>query len=167
MRKGQIAAIAAGRDEATKQAFEVCTAAVQDLIGLNGPIRSDIPIGRLTTSELIWIVGAAIGTWVQCRAKQAALEGLDTERKIHTVGLTPDAWFSGVVESILSRLAEVCPDAPWSEPIGNWSKEEVVNLLSFAFRLIESAIEAAALVEEGKARPDAVDVMTSIRDVPF
>ena len=52
MRANRFAAISADRDKWTKQAFDACIAAAKDLIGNDGPIRPDIPIGRLTSNRM-------------------------------------------------------------------------------------------------------------------
>jgi len=142
MRTARLAAISADRDLATKQAFEACVAAVKDLIGVDGPIKPDIQVGRITTNEFGWLVATTVSAWVWNRAAQAAVEGLGAERAIHTTGLAPDPWFCGAVEACLPMLADACFDAPWDKPINEWPKEEVVAFLLAAHELIQSALAA-------------------------
>jgi hypothetical protein len=158
MRKAQHAAIAAERDRATKEAFDAVDTAVKGLVGPEGPIRPSVPVGRLTTSEIGWIGSSAVSAWVWSRAAQAALEGLDAERLIHTTGLEPDPWTCGAVAAILSQLADKCPDAPWASPVGEWPKEAVVALLIAAFNLIQRALAARDAVA-GAAEPPHPDLI--------
>jgi hypothetical protein len=160
MRTNRRAAISADRDQSTKQAFEACIAAAKDLIGATGPIRPEIPIGRLTRNEWGWITSSDVSTWVRIRSEQASVEGWNHERAAHTTGLTPDPWVEGAVGSILPRLAEACPDLDWSRPVGEWEKSDVVAFLIAAFGLIQHALAARDAAENppgaSGANPDLV-----------
>jgi hypothetical protein len=160
MRTAQRAAISADRDLATKQAFDACVAAVKDLIGAEGPIKPDIPVGRLTANEWGWIVSTIVSAWVWNRAAQAAAEGLSAERAIRATSLVPNPWFCGTVEASLPMLADACPHAPWDKAIGEWTKSDVVAFLVAAHGLIGRAIAARDAVEAqldgGPPHPDIV-----------
>ena len=155
MRRARHAAISADRDQRTKEAFDNVSTAIADLIGPEGPIRPSVPIGRLTASEIGWIGAASVSAFVFSRAAQAAAEGWDSERAIHTTGLTPDPWACGAVAAILPKLAKACPDAPWASPIGDWSKDDVVALLIAAYGLIQRALAARDAVENASDAPRA------------
>ena len=147
MRTNRLAAISADRDKWTKQAFDACIAAAKDLMGKDGPVRPDIPIGCLTTNEWGWFVSTAVSTWVRTRSEQASVEGWNYERAAHTTGLEPDPWVQGAVASILPKLVEACPDLDWGKAVGEWEKNDFVALLIAAFRLIQRALAARDAAE--------------------
>jgi hypothetical protein len=154
MRRAQHAAIAADRDQATKETFDACVAQAQGLVGAEGPIRPSVPVGRLTASEWGWIVSSVVSAWVGSRSAHAAIEGLDTERAIHTTGLAPDPWDAGVIEACLPQLADHCPDAPWDKPIGEWGRSDITGLLLAAYGLIQRAFAARDRVAGRPSHPD-------------
>jgi hypothetical protein len=147
VRTNRHAAISADRDRWTNQAFDAGIAAFKDLIGVEGPIRPGVPVGRLTESELGWFVSTVVSTWVRTRSEQASVEGWNHERAAHTTGLEPDPWVQGAVASILPKLVEACPDLNWGKAVGEWEKNDVVALLIAAFRLIQRALAARDAAE--------------------
>jgi hypothetical protein len=160
MRTNRLAAISADRDRWTKQAFDACVAAAKDLIGTEGPIHADVPIGRLTTNEWGWLTSTTVSTWVRARSEQASVEGWNYERAAHATLLEPDPWVEGAVASILPKLAEVYPGFDWSRPVGEWEKGDVVTFLIAAFDLIRHALAARDAAENppgaGGANPEVV-----------
>jgi hypothetical protein len=160
MRSNRLAAISANRDRWTMQAFDACVAAAKNLIGSEGPIRSGVPIGRLTESEWGWVVSTVISAWVLIRSEQASVEGWNCERAAHATGLEPDPWVQGAIASILPKLVEACPGIDWGKAVGEWAKNDVVALLIAAFELIQRALAARDAAENplgtGGANPDLV-----------
>jgi hypothetical protein len=160
MRSNRSAAISADRDQWTKQVFAACIVAAKDLIGATGPIRPDIPIGRLTTSEWGWFASTIVSTWVRIRSEQASVEGWNYERAAHTTLFKPDPWLEGAVAAVLPRLAEACPALDWSKPVGEWAKDDVVAFLIAGFDLVQHALAARDAAENppgaGGANPDLV-----------
>jgi hypothetical protein len=158
MRSNRHAAISADRDKWTKRAFGACILAIKDLIGTEGLIRPEMPIGRLTESEWGWFAGAVVSAWVRTRAEQAASEGWNYERAAHATGLEPDPWLEGAVAAILPKLAEACPALDWGKPVGEWAKDDVVAFLIAAFGLIRHALATRDAAENppgaGGANPD-------------
>jgi hypothetical protein len=157
MKPARIASVHAERDVWTRRAFDESLAAVRDLLGEAGPIRSSTMIGKLGRAELGWMTGAAISAWVQVRAEQAVDEGWDIERTIHTLRTSPEPWDLGVV-AILPMLPEACGDGfDWAKPIGEWPKETIAQFLLTAFTLIMRANIASAVVEaQGTDNPSVV-----------
>jgi hypothetical protein len=158
MRANRFAAISADRDKWTKQAFEACIAAAKDLIGKDGLVRPDIPIGRLTSNKWGWFVSTAVSTWVRIRSEQASVEGWNYERACHATGLEPNPWLEGAVAAVLPKLAEACPGLDWSKPVGEWAKDDVVAFLIAGFDLVQHALAARDAPEKppgtGDANPD-------------
>lgn len=148
MRRAKRAAIGADRDDWTRKAFEAAADRVKDLIGVEGPLRPDTPIGRLVKEEWGWIVSSAVFAWIFTRTEQATSEGWNPERTIGATGLDPDPRMVGAVNSILPKLFEALPDFDWNEPIGDWPKDDVVEFLTAGFRLINEALQARDVVED-------------------
>jgi hypothetical protein len=156
MRKAEIAAISADRDQWMRQATDASIAAAKSVVSADGPIRSSTAVGRLTNSEWDWICSSVVWAWISTRAEQAAVEGLDLERAIRTTRLDPDPWAIGAVVSVLPQLVERCPDLDWSAPVGAWSRDTIAEFLLVAFDLIKGAFAARDLAEEkiaGKIKP--------------
>jgi hypothetical protein len=147
MRANRFAAISADRDKWTKQALDASIAAAKDLIGKDGPVRPDIPIGRLTGNEWGWFVSTAVSAWVRTRSEQASVEGWNYERACHATGLDPDPWLVGAVAAVLSKLADACSGLDWSKPIGEWEKCDVVAFLIVGFGLVQRALAARDAAE--------------------
>jgi hypothetical protein len=141
-------------------ALAAAVVAARDMVGPDGPVRTDAPVGRLGTDEWSWLVTPAIAAWIQTRAEQAATEGWNEERTIRATGLDPDPWFAGAVAAILPKLPDACPGLDWSKPIIEWSKDEIVEFLSTAIVLARRAVAARNVVEERHAgKLEAVDTL--------
>jgi hypothetical protein len=147
MRSNRRASIGADRDQWTKAAFDACLVPIRDLVGVDGLIRPETPIGRLTGPEWAWFISAAISAWVRTRSEQASVEGWNHERTCHTTGLEPDPWVQGAVASVLPMLADTCPTLDWSKPVGEWSNDGVVAFLIAGFNLIRHALAARDAAE--------------------
>jgi hypothetical protein len=97
---------------------------------------------------------------VRIRSEQASAEGWNSERAAHATGLEPDPWIEGAVASILPKLVDACPGAPWDKAIGEWEKRDIVALLVAAFGLIHHALAARDAAENppgaGGANPDLI-----------
>jgi hypothetical protein len=147
MKNARISAVSAETDQWLRQATATAVAEVKELIGPQGPIRSDTPAGRLSQSQLTWIISTAVWGWIVTRAQQAATEGLDVERAIRTTRLEPDPWDAGAVKAILPELAKSCAGFDWSRPANQWSKDELVGFLLKGFNLVRDAMDARDQVE--------------------
>jgi hypothetical protein len=148
VKKARISAISAEQDDWTRRAYAASVAAAKDLVGDQGPIRSNIAIGRLDDSAWGWVASAVIWGWVSTRAQQAASEGWSLEETVCRIGLEPCPWDTGGIIGILPKLAEACPDFDWSQPASAWSKETLAGFLLAAFNLIQRAMIARDVVEE-------------------
>jgi hypothetical protein len=125
---------------------------------MGGPIPPLTPIGRLSDTELGWIVAAILFAWISKRAEQATAENLDTERTIRMVALDPQPWDRGAVAAILPDLANACP-LDWSKPVTEWPSEIMVQFLLTAMRLIQKAMTARDLSEKGVTRKSSASAI--------
>jgi len=146
----------AWQQRATEVAIEAARGVVQNL---DGPIPPGTPIGRLSDTEWGWIVAAILFGWIRTRAEQATSEQLDTEQVIRLTGLDPEPWDAGAVTSILPDLADACADLNWSKPIAEWSKDDIVEFLLKAMRLIRKAQIARDLSDRGVTQQASADVI--------
>jgi hypothetical protein len=135
---------AAIEDAWQRRATEAAIAAVRDAAKPGGAIPPGVPIGRLSDIELGWIVAAALFAWISVRATQATSEGLDTELAIRATGYDPDPWDAGTIAAILPELAEKS-QIDWSKPLNAWPREEMIEFLLAAMRLIRKAMIARDL----------------------
>jgi hypothetical protein len=160
VRKAGTAKSEAHRDVWPTLALAAAVVAAREMVGDDGPIRSNSLVGRLGADEWGWIVSPAIAAWIRTRAEQAATEGWNEERAIRVTGLDPDPWFEGAIAAILPKLADTCPDLDWSKPIGSWSKDEIVGFLTVAITLTRRAVAARNVTEEQHAgRLESVDTL--------
>ena len=65
-------------------------------------------------------------------------------------GLDPDPWDAGAVASILPELGNY--EIDWSLPLGQWSRETMVDFLTKALSLVRKAVIARDLSERGITR---------------
>jgi hypothetical protein len=93
--------ISALEDQWQRDATAAAIAAMRGVVQMGGPIPPGTPIGRLSDTELGWILSAALFAWISKRAEQAAAENLDTERTIRMTALDPQPWDAGAVAAIL------------------------------------------------------------------
>ena len=147
MKTARISAVTAENDRWIRRATAVSIGRAKDVVGAQGPIRPNTPIGRLSDSDWGWIVSTAISGWVMTRAEQAASEGLDLERAPRVTGLDPDPWDLGSVIAILPQLAKACAGFDWSKPARQWSKDELAEFLLNALHLVRRALAARDNIE--------------------
>jgi hypothetical protein len=114
-----------------------------------GVIPPAVQIGRLSDKEWGLVAAAIIFGWIETRAEQASVEGIEAERTIRNTTITPDPWDAGVIITILPELAENCADLDWSEPLSAWPKATMANFLLEAFKLIEPAMRVRDLSGRG------------------
>lgn len=74
------------------------------------------------------IVQTAIFSWLRYRFVEWS-----RNRAISGIGI-PDAYTLGAAETILPIIAE--RHFPWTKPVGDWSKEEVVTLFAMVFEAV-------------------------------
>jgi hypothetical protein len=111
-------------------------------------------------SEWGWLCSSAVWGWIATRAEQAATEGWNAEHAIRDTGLTPDPWLAGAIHAALPKLFEACPDLDCAKPVGEWSRDEITELLLAAFNLIQRAIEARDATETKVAgKPTSADIV--------
>jgi hypothetical protein len=155
MRKTKPVAKLSLEDAWQRRATEAAIAAARGVVKPDGPVPPLTPVGRLSDMEWGWIAAAILFGWISTRAQQAAAENLDVEQTIRTTALSPDPWNAGAVVAILPELAEACPDLDWSLPLADWSKEAMAEFLLAALRLIQPALAARDLSEQGITRKTA------------
>jgi hypothetical protein len=143
--------IAKIEDAWQQRATEVAIEAARGVVQADGPIPPGTPIGRLSDAEWGWVVSAILFGWIRTRAEQATSEQLDTEQVIRLTALDPQPWDAGAVRSILPDLADACADLDWSRPIAEWSKDDIVEFLLKAMRLIRKAMVARDLSDKGQS----------------
>lgn len=114
-------------------------------------VNSRTPVGSLSELEWGWIVSAALFGWITVKAQQAIHEGIGAEITIRHMRGVPNVWDVGVIHSILPAISSLPLD--WGKPIGEWSREAIVQLGWAFHQLIAGAIAAR---DEG----DAVDNIT-------
>ena len=144
--------LSAIEDQWQRDATAAAIAAARGVVQMGGPIPPGTPIGRLTDTELGWIVAAVLFAWISKRAEQAAAEQLDTEQTIRLTALDPEPWDAGAVAAILPELADACPDLDWSKPLTAWSRENITEFLLKAMPLIRKAMIARDLSDKGVSR---------------
>jgi len=144
--------LSAIEDQWQRDATAAAIAAARGVVQMGGPIPPGTPIGRLTDTELGWIVAAVLFAWISKRAEQAAAEQLDTEQTIRLTALDPEPWDAGAVAAILPELADACPDLDWSKPLTAWSREGITVFLLKAMARIRKATIARDLSEKGVSR---------------
>lgn len=140
----KVPSAAAMEDAWQRRATEAAIAAVRDVTRPGGAIPPGAPVGRLSDTELGWIVAAVLFAWISSRAQQATSEGLDIESTIRATGHELDPWDAGAVAIILPELAEIS-EIDWSKPLSAWPRETMVEFLMTAFNLIRKAVMARDL----------------------
>jgi len=135
--------------DATAAAIEAARGVVQS----GDPIPPGTPVGRLSDIEWGWVIAAILFAWISKRAKQAAVEQLDTERTIRMTALDPQPWDAGAVEAILPELADACTNiVDWTKPLAQWPRETMIEFLLTAMRLVRKAQVARDLSDKGVTR---------------
>jgi hypothetical protein len=120
-----------------REATRAASAQVRGVI-TGGTVPPMTPVGRLSDTELGWIVAAGLYGWISVRSTQAANNGAGAETYIRTVPVEPDPWLAGAIAAILPELAR--SDIDWSKPLAELSREEMIRFLVDAHMLINKAI---------------------------
>jgi len=143
-----------------RQATEAAIAGARGVAqNLDGPIPPGTPIGRLSETEWGWVFSAALFKWVSVRAQQAASEQLDAEQTIRLTGMDPEGWDAGAVTAILPELVDACAELDWSKPLAQWSRDQIVEFLLTAMRLIRKAMIARDLSAKGVTRQSSANMI--------
>src|SRR5215813_2323432 len=145
---GQVS-LAAIEDQWQRDATAAAIAAARGVVQMDGPIPPGTPVGRLSDTELGWIISGVLFAWIGKRAEQAAAEQLGTEQCIRMTSLDPQPWDAGAVAAILPDLADACSGLDWSKPLGAWPKDDIIEFLLKAMPLIRKAMIARDLSEKG------------------
>jgi hypothetical protein len=131
-------------DQWLREATAAAIAGARNIVLGNGArINMNTPVGRLRDLEWGWIITAAIFAWIAVKAEQATSEGFDVEQTIRMGMLDPSPWDTGMIETILSRLADVPVD--WTKPLADWSRDEMIAFLLTVLDLIRQATVARDL----------------------
>jgi hypothetical protein len=141
--------LSAIEDQWQRDATAAAIAGARGVTQVGGPIPPGTPVGRLGDIEWGWIIAAVLFAWIGKRAEQATAEQLDTERTIRMTALDPQPWDAGAVVAILPELARACAGLDWAKPLGAWPREEIVEFLVTAMRLIRKAMVARDLSDRG------------------
>jgi hypothetical protein len=139
-------------DQWQHDATAAAIAAMRGVIQMDGPIPPGTPVGRLSETELGWMLSAALFAWIGKRTEQATAEQLDAEQTIRMTALDPEPWDAGAVTAILPELADACADLDWSRPLTAWSREDITVFLLKAMPLIRKAVIARDLSDKGITR---------------
>ena len=134
-----------------RRATAAAIEAARKVVNVDGVIPPGTPIGRLGDVEWGWIAAAILFGWISTRAEHATAESIDTELAIRTTALDPEPWDAGAIATVLPELAEM-PGVDWSKPIGEWSRETMVEFLLTAMRLMRQAMIARDVSERGITR---------------
>jgi hypothetical protein len=145
----QTVSLSALENQRQRDATAATIAAARGVVQMDGPIPPGTPIGRLSDAEWGWIVAAMLFAWIGKRAEQATAEQIDTEQLIRLTALDPQPWDAGAVTTILPDLADACSGVDWSKPLAAWPKDDVVEFLLVAMRLIRKAMTARDLSSRG------------------
>jgi hypothetical protein len=144
--------LSALEDQWQRDATAAAIAAARGVVRTDGSIPPGTPIGRLSDTELGWILAAMLFAWISKRAEQATAEQFDTEQVIRMVALDPQPWDAGAVAAILPELASACPDIDWSKPLAEWPRESMIEFLLKAMPLIRRAMIARDISAKGITR---------------
>jgi hypothetical protein len=148
---GQVS-LSAIEDQWQRDATAAAIAGARGVVQMDGPIPPGTPIGRLSETEWGWILAAMLFAWISKRAEQATAEQIDTEQLIRMTTLDPQPWDAGAVAAILPDLADACTGIDWSKPLTAWPKDDIVEFLLKAMRLIRKATIARDMSEKGVSR---------------
>ena len=125
-------------------------------IALGSGALANTPAGRLNDQQWGWLLTAAIFGWIQTRYQQAIAEGVDSEKAVRMIELSPSPRDVAVIRSILPTLADQV-QIDWVRSLADWSQDEMTSFLLAAWQL---AKHAEATLEHGpgqilrKRKPD-------------
>jgi len=149
---GEVSLSALG-DQWQRDATAAAITAMRGVVQMDGPIPPGTPVGRLSETELGWMLSAGLFAWISKRAEQATAEQIDTEQCIRMTALDPQPWDTGAVAAILPELADACTDTvDWSKPLAQWPRETIIEFLLKAMPLIRKAVIARDLSDRGITR---------------
>lgn len=83
----------------------------------------------LTPSQALVLTRFAITEWARIRAEEWS-----RDRSIAGIGV-PDAYTLGFAAAVLGKVAD--EPLPWTQPVGEWSREEVAHFLATGCEAIE------------------------------
>jgi hypothetical protein len=148
--------------EATRVAIKEARAVVA-----GGSVPPLTPIGRLSDTELGWIVAAVLFGWISTRARQATGNGVGPDKYLYAnEAFNPDPWDVGAIEAILPELANC--QADWSKSLSQFSREEMITFLGDAYNLIGKAMLARDKGEELVTRKGPAGEQADPNDpIPF
>jgi hypothetical protein len=155
----QTVSLSALEDQWQRDATAAAIAAARGVVQMDGPIPPGTPIGRFSDAEWGWIVAAILFAWISKRAEQATAEQIDTEQLIRLTALDPQPWDAGAVATILPDLADACSGVDWSKPLATWPKDDIVEFLLKAMRLIRKAMTARDLSDKGITRKSSANMI--------
>jgi len=156
---GQVS-LSAIEDQWQRDATAAAIAAARGVVQMDGPIPPGTPVGRLSDTELGWIISGVLFAWIGKRAEQAAAEQLDTEQCVRMTALDPQPWDAGAVAAILPQLADACSGkVDWSKPLAQWAREDIIEFLLRAMPLIRKAMIARDLSDKGVTRKSSASVI--------
>jgi hypothetical protein len=144
--------LSALEDQWQRDATAAAIAAMRGVVQMDGPIPPGTPVGRLSETELGWMLSAGLFAWISKRAEQATAEQIDTEQCIRMTALDPQPWDAGAVEAVLPDLAEACSELDWSKPLTAWLRDDIIEFLLKAMPLIRKAMIARDLSDKGITR---------------
>jgi hypothetical protein len=99
---------------------------------------------RLSDESLGKLVDATLAAWIDLRAEQAIVNGIEFEQLEKLTGQDPEPWDAAIVAATLPKLAELPLD--WTKPITNWSREE---MCAFICRALTLACKAQSASQRG------------------
>jgi hypothetical protein len=141
--------LSALEDIRQRDATTAAIAGARSVIQMSGPITPGTPIGRLSDTEMGWLVSGVLFAWISKRAEQAAADQIDAEQLIRLTARDPQPWDGGAVELILPDLVDACSGIDWGKPVTDWPKDDVVEFLLKAMPLIRKAMLARDLSSKG------------------
>jgi hypothetical protein len=142
--------LSALEDQWLRDATAAALTAMRGVVQMDGPIPPGTPVGRLSETELGWMLSAGLFAWISKRAEQATAEQIDTEQCVRMTALDPQPWDTGAVAAILPDLADACTDTvDWSKPLAQWPRETIIEFLLKAMPLIRKAMIARDLSDKG------------------
>jgi hypothetical protein len=125
-------------DEWQRRATASAVAAARAIaLGNGARINMNTPVGRLRDLEWGWIMTAAIFAWIAVKAEQATSEGFEVEQTIRMNLVDPSPWDSGMIETVLPRVADLPID--WAKPLADWSRDQMIAFLLAVRDLIREA----------------------------